>query len=242
MDKRIAICAAVSVGGHVVLAETLELLPELAAPKVAHKIAVRVVEPPPPPPIPEPEPEPEPVQQPAPVVHEAPRPKPSRVARTAEKPVETPVTSPSVQTETSTTPVYGFSMSSSSSSTGPAVPAGNTTRPAPTDGATSAAKPLAAPAAAIEVTKMPMPLGRCSGKYTEAAKQAGIEGVVVLDLVVDERGRAREVVVKEALSHGLTEAAVAALQACTFTPGERNGQPVAVRVRSFKIRFLLQDA
>ena len=32
-----------------------------------------------------------------------------------------------------------------------------------------------------------------------------------------------------------------ALAACTFTPGEKNGAPVPVRVRGFKIRFLLQD-
>ena len=38
------------------------------------------------------------------------------------------------------------------------------------------------------------------------------------------------------------EAAVAALRACSFSPGERAGQPVAVRVRGFKIRFVLADA
>ena len=41
---------------------------------------------------------------------------------------------------------------------------------------------------------------------------------------------------------GLTEAAVAALQACRFSPGEKDGKPVPVRVRGFKIRFVLQEA
>ena len=98
------------------------------------------------------------------------------------------------------------------------------------------------PVPAVEVTRMPLPSGRCAGKYTDAARAAAVEGVVVLDLVVDASGRARDVVVIDGLSHGLTEAALRALAACRFTPGERGGVAVAVRVRGFKIRFLLQDA
>jgi hypothetical protein len=43
------------------------------------------------------------------------------------------------------------------------------------------------------------------------------------------------------LEHGLTEAAVAAIKECRFTPGEKDGLPVPVRVRGFKIRFLMQN-
>lgn len=89
---------------------------------------------------------------------------------------------------------------------------------------------------------MPLPRGRCAGKYTDEARAAAIEGVVELDLIVDAEGKARDITVTSRLSHGLTEAAVSALAACRFTPGERNGVAVAVRVRSFKIRFYLQDA
>jgi hypothetical protein len=32
------------------------------------------------------------------------------------------------------------------------------------------------------------------------------------------------------------------VKACRFTPGERAGVPVPVRVRSFKIRFFLQES
>ena len=88
---------------------------------------------------------------------------------------------------------------------------------------------------------MPLPQGRCAGKYTDEAHAAAIEGVVVLDLIVDEHGRARDITVVEGLSHGLTEAPIAALKACTFTPGEKDGQPVPVRVRGFKIRFLMEE-
>jgi TonB family protein len=88
---------------------------------------------------------------------------------------------------------------------------------------------------------MPLPRGRCAGKYTDAAREAGTEGVVVLDLVVDAEGRARDITVVERLPNGLTEAAITALQACRFDPGERAGVPVAVRVRGFKIRFVLDE-
>jgi len=98
------------------------------------------------------------------------------------------------------------------------------------------------PVPAADVTRMPMPQGRCAGKYTDEARAAAIEGVVVLDLVVDADGRARDILVVEALSHGLTEAALRALAACRFTPGERSGVAVAVRVRGFKVSFHLQDA
>jgi len=86
---------------------------------------------------------------------------------------------------------------------------------------------------------MPLPQGRCAGQYTDAAREAGIEGVVVLDLIVDATGRAKDIEVVEGLDHGLTEAAIAALRACRFSPGEKDGAAVPVRVRGFKIRFVL---
>ena len=245
IDKRLAFCALFSIGAHFAFAKGLSILPERGGVAMPPRpIEIRVVETPPPPPPPEPEPPPpEPIEPPK-QIHERPQPKQRPNIARADKPVDTPpVDNVPTTSDTTTTPVYGFQMSSSSSSTsGPAVPQGNTTRAAPTAGTPGPAKPLAAPAAAYEVTKMPIPLGRCSGKYTEAAKTAGVEGTVVLDLIVDETGRARDIKVQEQLTHGLTEAAVAALRACKFTPGEKNGEPVAVRVRSFKIRFFLQDA
>jgi TonB family protein len=103
-------------------------------------------------------------------------------------------------------------------------------------------KPLAEPVAAAEVTKMPLPHGECKAKYTDEARTAAIEGVVVLAAIIDEHGRARDITVVDGLPHGLTQAAIAALTACSFTPGERSGQAVPVRVRELKFRFLLAEA
>lgn len=151
---------------------------------------------------------------------------------------------------------FGFTLESSSrAGDGPAVPHGSTLKAPPRarggrakhvdslpasgkgDG-TGSGPVIEAPAA----SKMPLPRGRCTGTYTDAAREAGIEGTVLLDLVVGANGRARDIMVVRGLDHGLSQAAIAAARACRFSPGQRDGHAVAVRVRSFKIRFLLRDA
>jgi TonB family protein len=162
---------------------------------------------------------------------------------TAAAPAETAAPNAAVGTDApQTQPVFGVTMESTSTGGTTTAKVGNSTAPQP-GGTTSDGGPAKqlAPAAAAEVTRMPLPQGACSGKYTDDARAAGIEGTVVLDLVVDETGRAREITVVSGLDHGLTEAAVAALKACRFSPGERSGQRVPVRVRGFKIRFVMAD-
>ncbi len=247
IDRRLVICAIASIAGHLAFARGLDQLPRRDDPPPRPQaVQVRVVEPTPPEPPPEPvkPPEPPPQEPPKPQVHERPRPDQRPAVRRDAPPVETPpVDTPPATTDTTTTPVFGVTMQSTSQAgTGPAMPVGNTTRPAPPGTPGAPVKPLAEPVAAVEVTRMPLPLGRCSGKYTDEARSAAIEGVVVLDLIVDERGRARDITVVEGLSHGLTQAAIAALAACSFTPGEKDGKPVPVRLRGFKIRFFLQDS
>lgn len=252
IDHRLLICAAVSVLGHFALGEALSTLPPREAPPRDRKISVTVItpateEPPPPEPPKPPEPVPEPPKppEPRPVVKTT----TTRVARpvtstvTDPTPRDVPIPDHAVVAPGATgTPVFGVTMESTSQAgTGPAVPVGNTTTPQTTSVPAPEVRPQGAPVAAVEVTKMPLPQGRCSGKYTDAARQAGLEGVVVLDLVVDEKGRARDIKVISGLEHGLTEAAITALRECSFSPGEKAGQAVAVRVRGFKIRFVLQD-
>lgn len=247
IDNRIAIMLAASLAGHAVLARALEELPPRPAPRIPTKITVNVVEPPPKPPAPEPPP-PEPTPPPPAPTPEPPRVKPTPKTTPRAQPTTpspTPNDSPAAPTDVTVPasdakPKFGVSMSSTSSAGKTEAPVGNTSRPTDSAGPAGDAKPLAT-AAAHEVTKMPLPQGRCAGKYTEAARAAGLEGVVVLDLVVDETGKARDIQVVQGLEHGLTEAAVAALRACQFSPGERGGEKVPVKVRGFKIRFLLGE-
>lgn len=252
IDHRILICAAVSILGHFALGEALSTLPPRAPTPRDRKITVSVItpakveEPPaepvkPPEPIPEP---PKPTKPLEPKVVAKPRPiAPVQTTVSDAVPKDVPIPDHAVVAPgASGTPVFGVTMESTSQAgTGPAMPVGNTTTPQAATKPASEVRPQGAPVAAVEVTKMPLPQGRCSGKYTDAAREAGLEGVVVLDLVVDEKGRARDIKVISGLEHGLTEAAITALRECQFSPGEKAGQPVAVRVRGFKIRFVMQD-
>jgi protein TonB len=245
---RLLVFAAISVAGHLLLAHGATWLPVRALPKrpVIIQVQLREAAPPvpeppsPKPPRPEPKPVPEPRRQP---VHQAPAraAAPAPPAPRAEVPRNTPPTERPAQTADSTlNPAFGLSMESTSTGgSGPAMPTGNTLQGKPDKKAAAPGKvkPLAAPAQAYEVTRMPLPKRRCVGVDTEEARQAGIEGTVILDLVVGEDGRVREVTVVQGLSHGLTEAAVKAAKECPFTPGERDGKPVPVKIRGFKIRF-----
>jgi TonB family protein len=90
-----------------------------------------------------------------------------------------------------------------------------------------------------------MPKESCTGALgvlPEAARDAGAEGVVILRFVVGEDGRPRDIKVVKRQPYGMTEAAVAAMRKCEFTPGEREGKRVPVQVLEFKIRFRLGEA
>jgi len=245
-EIKLAVCALGSVVFHVALERGLEHLPPRQDPAQDRKVTIQVVEPPPrepPPPLP-PEPEKPPEPTPPKVVHEAPSPHPVKAPAVAAIAKDLPPPEhPAVTTDTQDEPVFGVSMSSTSATgTGPAMPVGNTTRAPTNTGSAAAPKALAQPVAAFEATKMPLPQGRCFGKYTDEARAAGDEGTVVLDLVVDETGRAREIHATQPLPHGLTEAAIKALEDCRFTPGEKDGKPVPVKIRGFKIHFVLSEA
>ena len=106
----------------------------------------------------------------------------------------------------------------------------------------AAERPVGRPASAPLLRKMPSPVGLCAGQYTDEARRAALEGTVILDVVVGEDGWVRDVTIVQGLAQGLGEAAVRAIKSCRFTPGERDGKPVAVRVPRFKVVFSLGEA
>jgi protein TonB len=240
-DYKLWICAVASVIAHFAIARGLDHLPPRIDKPLPQQIEIRVIEPEPPK-EPEKPPEPKPPEL-APQTHEAPRARPvhSPVLATVAKD-SPPPEHPAVTVDTTDEPVFGVTMDSTSQGGSTAVSVGNTLKPEAGAGSGAAVKPLATPVAAYEVTKMPLPQGRCFGKYTEDAKAAGIEGRVVFDLIVGEDGRVRDIQLVEGLGHGLTEAATKALRDCRFSPGEKDGKPVPVKIRGFKITFVLQDA
>lgn len=247
IDRRIFVCVVLSVTAHVAFARAMRSLPKRAESPIRRTISIRVVAPPP---ADEPPPDPAvaqapPTPKPIPMERARPRHAPQVTAAPAPKDVP-PSERPSAPSDSPGGPVFGVSMESTSQAGGgPSMPVGNTSNPGDEQGGggnDDAGKGArTAPVPAYEVTVMPLPEGRCAGKYTEEAKLAAIEGTVVLDLVVGADGRVREVRVVSGLPHGLTEAAVAAAKACRFSPGQKGDVAVPVRIREFKIRFLMQD-
>jgi len=78
-------------------------------------------------------------------------------------------------------------------------------------------------------------------QYPTMAVNAGIQGVVNLQFVVDVDGSIDEITVVRGIGGGCDEAAVAVVEKMPkWVPGEQNGLPVAVRY-NLPIRFILQN-
>ena len=62
-------------------------------------------------------------------------------------------------------------------------------------------------------------------EYTDAARQAGVNGTVTLQLSLDEQGRVTAAKTVSGLTNGLNENAISAAMNSTFTPATVNGKP-----------------
>jgi TonB family protein len=76
--------------------------------------------------------------------------------------------------------------------------------------------------------KTPRLLHKGEPSYTPEALKQQIQGIVQLELVVDEHGSPVDIVVVSPLGFGLDEAAHAAVAKWRFEPGTKNGEPVRV--------------
>lgn len=212
------------------------------------RITMRDV-PPPPPDVPPPEPEPEPEAPPvaeappvevpepaAPPEPTPPRPKP------APTPAEPPAPAPAA------VPEFGLQLGNAAGPGGLAVPEGD-----PGGGAGGEVKPRkrvegkarkleAAPeradAGCNEAEQKPRPLALPQPKYTDAARAAGVEGAVRVQLAIDASGAVTAVKVLKSLHPELDEAAQRAVEAASFAPATRCGQAVATTI-TISIKFSL---
>ncbi len=75
----------------------------------------------------------------------------------------------------------------------------------------------------------PRILDKIEPRYTEPARIAGIQGVVILELVIDTEGAVESVNALRGLPLGLTKSAVAAVEQWRFEPSTYNNRPVSVR-------------
>lgn len=76
-------------------------------------------------------------------------------------------------------------------------------------------------------------------RYPQIALRARTQGDVVLQAVIDERGRVSDVRVLRGLPMGLDQAAVDTVQDWTFEPAKLNGRPVKVYY-TLTVKFQLQ--
>jgi periplasmic protein TonB len=176
---------------------------------------------------------------------------PTRERRAAAKPAEAPppeAPPPAAAAPISELPDFGLALSGGVDGTGIALPSGNGLtggpRPAATPRAAAGPKkaaPLAAaagldpceePAAKPKPRSVPQPLG------TEAARAAGVEGKVRVQLSVDETGRVVDVKLLQGLGYGLDEAALSAARRAEFEPAVRCGKPTRATF-NISMRFTL---
>lgn len=86
-----------------------------------------------------------------------------------------------------------------------------------------------------ELDKLPMPVGGMQAivknvVYPEDAKQAKIEGKVFVRAQINEQGDVTEVKIEKGDNKLLIDAAVKAVKATKFTPGELKGKKVKAEV------------
>ena len=103
----------------------------------------------------------------------------------------------------------------------------------PSGGAGAAVAPPAGSAPPAEPIRMgpvdpPRLVSRVEPLYPEMARRARVQGVVIVETIVDRHGDVRSARVLEGLPMGLDDAALDAVRQWRFTPATMDGRPVEV--------------
>jgi len=86
----------------------------------------------------------------------------------------------------------------------------------------------------------PKALSPISPKYPEIAQEAGIEGTVIIQAFIDEKGRVKETIVLKGIPNtGLNEAAMEAIRKTRFKPAKQRDRAVGVWI-SIPVNFKLK--
>lgn len=231
---------------HAGLLVLLGKAPLTRTPVVEQPLEVAVVEKPlPPPPAPPP-------AEPAPArIARAPRPVASDLPprRAASRPVRAAPPPPPTREAREQTPepivLPGITLESTSQASSFAVPSGNTLhgQPAGTAADPQEAKPYKADryVAASQVNELPAVESRPDSLrpfYPEAARRRGVQGDVVLRLLIDGDGSLAKVDVIREPGAGLGEAGIRAIRQFRFRPGRVDGRPVATTI-TYVLHFVL---
>lgn len=102
----------------------------------------------------------------------------------------------------------------------------------------SDATTLPTPTEEYLVSEMPSVLNEVRPVYPREAREYQLEGVVVMDVLIDDRGVVRQVEVVDG-ENVFRPGAIEAMKKFTFKPAKIEGRPVAVRIR-YSLKFLLE--
>lgn len=134
--------------------------------------------------------------------------------------------------------VVGLTMRSTTTAGTFDAPVGNTLAGKTPDKAVDPASVRPSPVALYELDSQPTVIGEVRIPYPEDARSRGIEGTVVLSVLVDETGQVRQVKVISGPGASLDQAAARAVERVRFRPALRKGQPVAAQI-TYRYTFLL---
>lgn len=89
----------------------------------------------------------------------------------------------------------------------------------------------------VYVEELPEAIKRVAPRYPDLAREAGVDGTVLVQALVDKSGRVRDVKVQKSVPM-LDQAAIEAVKQWTFKPALSNNKPVAVWV-AVPVKFSL---
>jgi len=209
---------------------TVAPVPSPVKKRVTELVVVEVQRSPPPPAAATP-PKPEPVQ--------VTRPPPRRMAfRRAEPPPPNDTPPPEAKPQQQPPVVVGLTLRSTTTAGSFDAPVGNTLAGKTPDKATNPANVAPLPVPLYELDSQPTVIGDVRIPYPEDARSRGIEGTVVLAVLVDETGKVQTVKILSGPGAGLDQAAAKAVERIRFRPAMRKGQPVAAQI-TYRYTFLL---
>jgi len=97
---------------------------------------------------------------------------------------------------------------------------------------------LPKPVPLFKLTELPRFLHREEPDYPEVMRSIGKTSVVVLDVLIDKKGKVRKVTVLKSGGEHFDSAAMKGMRASSFIPAKLNGKSVAVILR-FPVKFRL---
>jgi len=90
------------------------------------------------------------------------------------------------------------------------------------------------------VSSMPGLVDEVRVPYPPEARKQGLQGPVVMDILIDANGKVRDAKLLSGPGPSLEQAALAAVRNFQFRPAQVQGKAVAVRIR-YAYRFVLED-